>query len=150
MQQTTIKVLRLKPGAELPRYMSAAAAGMDLAALIEQGELTLEPGARVLIATGLAIELEPGYEAQIRPRSGLAFRSGVTVLNTPGTIDCDYRGELKILLVNHGQARAIVRSGDRIAQLVVAPVAHAHLEEVEALSETVRGPGGYGHTGDQD
>src|SRR5215470_16235260 len=102
MQQTSVKVVRLKPGAELPRYMSAEAAGMDLAALVDGGEAVLEPGARLLLGTGLAIELEPGFEAQIRPRSGLALKSGLTVLNAPGTIDADYRGEVKVLLINQG------------------------------------------------
>src|SRR5262249_5066255 len=111
------------------------------------GQAVLEPGARLLVGTGLAIELEPGFEAQIRPRSGLALKSGLTVLNAPGTIDADYRGEVKILLINQGQAPVAIRSGDRLAQLVVAPVARAHLEEVAALTPTARGSGGYGHSG---
>jgi dUTP pyrophosphatase len=130
--------------------MSAAAAGLDLCALLDPGEeeaRVIAPGARSLIGTGLALELPPGYEAQIRPRSGLALRSGVTVLNSPGTVDADYRGEVKVLLVNHGQAPFLVRAGDRVAQLVVAPVERAELLEVEALGETARGDGGYGHTG---
>jgi dUTP pyrophosphatase len=142
-----VEVKRLRPAAVLPRYMSEGAAGLDLAACLESEPLTLAPGARALVGTGLAIALPPGYEAQVRPRSGLALRHGVTVLNSPGTIDADYRGEVQVLLVNHGQEPFVVRSGERVAQLVVARVARAVLVEVPALSDTARGAGGYGHTG---
>ena len=141
----TCKIQRLREGAALPRYMSTGAAGLDLAALVD-GEVVIAPGGRALVGTGLAVELPRGHEAQVRPRSGLAWKHGVTVLNSPGTIDEDYRGEIKVLLVNHGQEPFTVRSGERIAQLVVAPVVQVGLEEAP-LSETARGPGGYGHTG---
>jgi dUTP pyrophosphatase len=142
-----VKVKRLRESAQLPKYMSDGAAGMDLAASLENtSELTLRPGARALVGTGLAIELPPGHEAQVRPRSGLALKHGVTVLNSPGTIDEDYRGEIKVLLINHGEEPFIVRTGERIAQLVIAPVTHVELTETE-LGDTRRGAGGYGHTG---
>jgi dUTP pyrophosphatase len=126
--------------------MSAGAAGMDLAALPET-DVVIPPGQRALVGTGLAVALPPGYEAQVRPRSGLALRYGVTVLNSPGTIDEDYRGEIKVLLINHGAEPFTVAAGDRIAQLVVASVARVDAVEVENLDATVRGAGGYGHTG---
>jgi dUTP pyrophosphatase len=127
--------------------MTEHAAGADLAACLDVPEVVLAPGQRQLIGTGCAIELPVGYEAQVRPRSGLALKHGVTVLNTPGTIDADYRGEVKVLLINLGQGPFTLKSGERIAQLVVAPVAKAQLEEVASLSSTARGEGGYGHTG---
>ncbi len=127
--------------------MTEHAAGLDLAACIDEPEQTLAPGARALIGTGLAIELPVGFEAQVRPRSGLALKHGVTVLNSPGTIDADYRGEVKVLLVNLGDRPFVLKSGERVAQLVVAPVSRARLEEVEQLTSTARGAGGYGHTG---
>jgi dUTP pyrophosphatase len=143
-----INVRVLREGAQLPRYMTAQAAGMDLvAAPAGLAPVAIPPGGRALVGTGLAVELPDGYEAQVRPRSGLALRHGVTCLNTPGTIDADYRGEVMVLLVNHGEEPFTVRAGDRIAQLVVAPVVHARLHIVEALSDTARGEGGYGHTG---
>jgi dUTP pyrophosphatase len=142
-----VRVQRLREGAELPRAMTDGSAGFDLAALPESGECTLAPGARALVGTGIAVELPPGYEAQVRPRSGLALRHGVTVLNSPGTIDADYRGEVKVLLINHGSEPFRVRAGDRIAQLVVAKVASVRLVEAEGLGATGRGSGGYGHTG---
>lgn len=129
-----------------PRYQTEGAAGLDLCAALA-APITIAPGERVLVATGWAVAIPPGFEGQVRPRSGLALRHGVTVLNAPGTIDADYRGELKVLLVNHGQAPFTVARGDRIAQLVICPVAHAELREVEALDGTVRGAGGYGSTG---
>lgn len=135
-------------GLAVPRQQTTGAAGVDLlAALDGSSDLTLEPGARAAVPTGLAIQLPEGYEAQVRPRSGLALHHGVTVLNAPGTIDADYRGEIKVILVNHGEQPYLVRRGDRIAQLVVAPVTAIVLEEVEALDETERGMGGYGSTG---
>jgi len=129
-----------------PRYQTEGAAGLDLCAALA-APITILPGERALVATGWAVAIPPGFEGQVRPRSGLALRNGVTVLNAPGTIDADYRGELKVLLVNHGQAPFTVARGDRIAQLVICPVAHAELREVEALDGTVRGAGGYGSTG---
>jgi len=130
----------------LPCYATAGSAGLDLAAAVD-GELVLEPGARALIPTGLRIALPAGYEAQLRPRSGLALRSGVLLPNAPGTIDADYRGEISVILMNAGHQPFTVRRGDRIAQLVVAPVVRALLVEVESLDETARGSGGFGHTG---
>jgi dUTP pyrophosphatase len=140
-----VRVQRLREGATLPRYMSDSAAGMDLCALVD-GEAEIAPGARLLVGTGLALELPQGYEAQVRPRSGLALRHGVTVLNSPGTVDADYRGEVMVLLINLGERPFQLRTGDRIAQLVVARVARAALEE-GTLGPTRRGAGGYGHTG---
>ena len=129
----------------LPAYQSKAAAGLDLRADIDEA-LRVEPGGRALIPTGLVVELPDGFEAQIRPRSGLALRHGVTILNSPGTIDADYRGEIQIILVNLGEADFCVEPGDRVAQMVVAPVARVHLREVARLSDTERGDGGFGHT----
>lgn len=135
-------------GLPLPAYQTEGAAGLDLvAALDTQSPLTLAPGARALVPTGLVLELPAGYEAQVRPRSGLALNHGVTVLNSPGTIDSDYRGEVRIILANLGQAPFEVRRGDRIAQLVVSPVIHATFVEVSVVSNTLRGDGGFGSTG---
>jgi dUTP pyrophosphatase len=145
----TIPVKRLRPEGDdlpLPAYASAAAAGMDLVADIP-GELTLPAGARALVPTGIAIALPPGYEAQVRPRSGLALRHGVTLLNAPGTIDADYRGEISVVLVNLGRDPYTVRRGDRIAQMIVAPVSRASWRLVDELDATRRGAGGFGHTG---
>lgn len=119
---------------------------MDLAAAVHE-KILLEPGERTLVPTGFAIELEPGFEAQVRPRSGLAVKHGVTVLNAPGTIDADYRGEVQVPLINLGHVAFPIQRGDRIAQMVVAPVAQASVEEVETLSDTKRGSGGFGSTG---
>jgi len=130
----------------LPSYMSEFAAGADLFAAVAS-ELTLAPGARALVPTGLSIALPPGFEAQIRPRSGLALRDGVTCLNTPGTIDADYRGPIGVLLANLGSAPVTIRRGDRIAQLVVAPVSRAQFDLVDELPESARGAGGFGSTG---
>jgi len=130
----------------LPRYATAGSAGLDLAAAVD-GELVLEPGARALVPTGLRIALPAGYEAQVRPRSGLALRSGLLLPNAPGTIDADYRGEISVLLMNAGHEPFTVRRGDRVAQLVVAPVVQAQLVEVATLDATARGAGGFGHTG---
>jgi dUTP pyrophosphatase len=130
----------------LPAYQTALAAGMDLVAAID-GPLTIAPLARVLVPTGIAIALPPGFEAQIRPRSGLAWSRGLTILNSPGTVDADYRGEIKVLLVNLGQDEAEVLPGERIAQMVVARHSRAEMILVEALEETARGSGGYGSTG---
>jgi len=129
-----------------PAYQSEGAVGLDLCAAVEE-EITLGPGERRLVPTGLAVAIPAGFEGQVRPRSGLAYSYGVTVLNAPGTIDPDYRGELKVLLVNLGEGRFVIRKGDRIAQLVICPVARAELVAVPALDETQRGAGGYGSTG---
>jgi dUTP pyrophosphatase len=143
----TIKIKRLrKHHLALPAYQSEHAAGMDLMADIEAA-VTLSPMTRVAVPTGFAIEIPPGFEGQVRPRSGLAFKEGVTVINAPGTIDADYRGEVKVLLVNLGNDPVLIHPGDRIAQLVIAPVIRASIEEVDSLKETVRGDGGFGHTG---
>jgi dUTP pyrophosphatase len=131
---------------ELPNYATIAAAGMDLRANIET-PIVLKPLERSLVATGLFIELPIGYEAQIRPRSGLAFKNGITVLNTPGTIDADYRGEIKVILVNLSNEEFVVNNGERIAQMVIAKHEQAEWIEVEQLNETNRGAGGFGHTG---
>ena len=130
----------------LPRYETALAAGMDLRADIEDA-LVLAPLGRALVPTGLALALPPGYEAQVRPRSGLALRHGLTLLNSPGTVDADYRGEVQVLLVNLSSEPFTLRRGERIAQLVVAPVTHASLVELDVLDTTERGEGGFGSTG---
>ena len=145
-----VKVVRLAHarGLALPSYQSDGAAGMDLlAAVPSAAPLRLAPGKRVLVPTGLVLELPPGFEAQVRPRSGLALRHGITVLNSPGTIDCDYRGEVMVLLANLGNAPFKIARGERIAQLVVQRVERAKLVEVSAIAETRRGAGGFGSTG---
>lgn len=133
-------------GLPLPAYATADSAGMDLSAAVSS-ELVLKPGARAVVPTGFAIALPSGYEAQVRPRSGLAAKNGVTVLNTPGTIDADYRGEVGVILVNLGPRDFTVTRGMRIAQMVIAPVTAAHLSEVSELPRTARGAGGFGSTG---
>lgn len=130
----------------LPSYESEFAAGMDIRAALDE-PIILEPGQRKLIPTGLQMALSKGYEAQIRPRSGLAYRNGITMLNTPGTIDADYRGEIKVLAVNLGDEPFVINHGDRIAQMVIAPVTQATVKEVDDLTETERGEGGFGSTG---
>ena len=140
-----LKVRRLRAGALVPAYMTAGAAGMDLASADEP--ITIAPGQRVAIGTGLALEIPRGFEGQVRPRSGLARKHGVTVVNAPGTVDSDYRGELTVLLVNLGAASHSIAPGDRIAQLVIAPVTQVAIEEADALTTTDRGSGGFGHTG---
>ena len=144
--RVAIKRLPEGEGLPLPAYMSDLAAGADLCAAVAD-DLTLQPGARALVPTGIAIAVPPGYEAQIRPRSGLAFKQGVTVLNTPGTIDADYRGPLQIILANLGDVPVTIKRGDRIAQMVIAPVSRAEFETVDELPETQRGSGGFGSTG---
>jgi len=150
MSHETVRVaVRRLPegeGLPLPVYMSAHAAGADLCAALRD-DLTLLPGARALVPTGFSIALPPGFEAQIRPRSGLALRSGVTCLNTPGTIDADYRGHVQVLLANLGTEPVVIRRGDRIAQMIVAPVSRAAFELVAELPDTDRGAGGFGSTG---
>jgi dUTP pyrophosphatase len=133
-------------GAFVPEYKTSGSAGADVRALLKEG-LVLEPGQRAAVPTGIRIELPPGYEAQMRPRSGLALQKGITCLNSPGTIDSDYRGELKVILVNLGQESVTIDSGDRIAQLVVAPVTRAVFAPAESLGGTARGSGGFGSTG---
>jgi dUTP pyrophosphatase len=139
-----LKIKKLNPEAIIPSYQTKEAAGFDLHSI---EDVILNPNERKLIATGLAFEIEYGYEVQIRPRSGLAFKHGITVLNSPGTIDSDYRGEIKVLLINHSNEKFEIKKGDRIAQAVVAPVIQAEIVEVEELSETKRGKGGFGSTG---
>jgi dUTP pyrophosphatase len=146
----TIAVVRLAhaEGLPLPAYETAHAAGMDLrAAVPEDAPFDLRPGERAAVPTGLTMAIPPGFEGQVRPRSGLALRAGVTCLNTPGTIDADYRGEVKVILVNLGEDDFTIRRGDRIAQLVIAPVTSATWNEVATLDETARGEGGFGSTG---
>ena len=135
-------------GLELPAYETAGAAGMDLrAAVPDDRPLMLMPGKRALVPTGLVMEIPHGYEVQIRPRSGLAFKHGITCLNTPGTIDSDYRGEVKVLLINLGEDEFLIERGMRIAQMVIAPVTQMRVTEINAASETARGSGGFGSTG---
>lgn len=135
-------------GLALPAYQTEHAAGLDLvAAVAEQAPLTLAPGERVLVPTGLAIALPVGFEGQVRPRSGLALKHGITVLNSPGTVDADYRGEVSVVLINHGSEPFVIRRGERIAQLVIAPVQRAQLAVSVVLNETSRNAGGYGSTG---
>src|SRR5262245_44653653 len=140
-----VQVKKLHPDAIIPRYQTAGAAGLDLHAA--PGEpIVLRPGERRLVPTGLAVAIEPGYEGQVRPRSGLALRHGISCVNSPGTIDSDFRGAVAIILINHGTEDFEIRPGDRIAQLVVAPVVRAELVEVGELDETARGSGGWGST----
>ncbi len=148
--KVTVELQRLAhaEGLPLPAYQTAEAAGLDLMAAVPDGEpVTLAPGQYALVPTGLAIALPPGHEAQVRPRSGLAAKHGVTVLNSPGTIDADYRGEIKVILINHGAAPVVIKRGERVAQMVIAPVVQAALVPVAALSATDRGAGGFGSTG---
>jgi len=146
MEQPLIQIKKLHADAQIPRYMTELAAGMDIHAL-PQKTTYLQPGERCLIPTGIAMAIPPGFEVQVRPRSGLAIKQGVTLVNTPGTIDADYRGEIQVIMINHGQDVFKISAGDRIAQLIVAPVSQAVIEEVSELSETRRGSGGFGHTG---
>jgi len=139
-----IRIKKVDQSAIIPQYQSNEAAGFDLHSL---GKYVLEPGERVLVSTGLAMALDKGYELQIRPRSGLAYKHGITVLNSPGTIDSDYRGEVKVLLINHSDNQFVVESGERIAQGVLQEVIHADIEIVEELDDTERGSGGFGSTG---
>ena len=146
----TVAVKRLPhgEGLPLPAYETEHAAGMDLrAAVPEDAPLTLRPGDRHAVPTGLSMAIPPGFEGQVRPRSGLAARSGVTCLNSPGTVDADYRGEVKVILINLGEEAVTIRRGDRIAQLLISPVVQAAWSEVEALDGTARGEGGFGSTG---
>ncbi len=131
----------------MPAYETVNSAGMDLRAYLPDGELVIKPMQRTLVPTGLFMEIPVGYEGQVRPRSGLAIKSGITVLNSPGTIDADYRGEVKVILINLSDVDFVIKSGDRIAQLVIAKCEQMEVVEVETLSETERGAGGFGHTG---
>lgn len=140
--------VKLSEGAVMPVYQTEGASGADIRALIAE-PLEIAPGARCAVPTGVYVEVPVGYEVQIRPRSGLAVREGVTVLNTPGTIDSDYRGEIVVIMINLSDKPFRIASGDRIAQMVVCPVVHGVMEEVEELSETARGEGRFGHTGKQ-
>lgn len=142
----TIKFLRLRPDAQLPTYATARAAGLDLFACNDD-DIVIEPQSVALVPTGFAMELPDGYEAQLRPRSGLALKHAISLPNSPATIDADYRGEVKIILINHGKEPFVVKKGDRVAQMVIAKVEQATFIEVDALSETARGEGGFGHTG---
>lgn len=146
MAEVAVRIRRLSHGTglPLPAYATAGAAGMDV---VSAEDLTIAPGARHAVASGFAMAIPEGYEIQVRPRSGLALKHGITVPNTPGTIDSDYRGELKIILINHGTEDFAIARGDRVAQLVLAPVTQARWSEVEDLDETARGAGGFGSTG---
>ena len=149
-EPVVVQIMRLPHGADLPlpQYQSALAAGLDLLAAVPAGApVEIAPGARALIPTGVAVALPPGHEGQVRPRSGLALRHGVTVLNTPGTVDADYRGELQVILVNLGTEPFIVQRGMRIAQIIIAPVQRAVLVEFDTLNTTERASGGFGSTG---
>jgi dUTP pyrophosphatase len=141
-----VQVKKLRPDATVPRYMTAGAAGMDLSAALD-APVVIAPGDRAAIGTGLAVAIPEGWEGQVRPRSGLARTHGVTVANAPGTVDADYRGEMSVTLINLGREPVTIEPGMRIAQLVIAPVAHAELVEVDQLPATPRGAGGFGSTG---
>jgi dUTP pyrophosphatase len=143
---TKIQIKKLSNSVSIPKYETPGSSGMDVAAHIENN-ITINPGEKALISTGFSIAIPRGYEVQIRPRSGLAAKKNITVLNTPGTIDADYRGEIKVILINHGKEKFVIENGERIAQMVVCPVIQANLEEVKVLSETERGSGGFGSTG---
>ena len=147
-QQITVGIVRLPhgQGLELPQYQSAGAAGMDLRAAIA-GKIVVPPGGRALVSTGIILELPDGHEGQVRPRSGLALKHGMTVLNSPGTIDADYRGEVKVILVNHGEAAFEIEHGMRIAQLVIAPFGQCAIEVRQHVTPSGRGSGGFGSTG---
>ena len=145
-EKQTLKILKTDPRVKLPAYESLGAAGMDLRAFLSS-DILIPPLGRAKIPTGLRIELHTGFEAQIRPRSGLAFKYGVTVLNSPGTIDSDYRGDIEVILINLGESDFFVKDGDRIAQMIVAPVSRANIEIAESITQTQRGSGGFGSTG---
>jgi dUTP pyrophosphatase len=150
MSTVTVQVRPLPhfEGLELPAYETSGSAGMDVRAALPAGDpVTLKPGARAMVPTGLSVAIPEGYEIQVRPRSGLAAKHGLTCLNTPGTIDSDYRGEIKVILINLGAEAFVIQRGERIAQLVLAPVTRLAWSEVDALAETARGAGGFGSTG---
>lgn len=144
-----VRITRVEPhgvGIPLPAYATEGSAGMDLCAAVD-GDIVIHPGSTVLVSTGFAIALPPGFEAQVRPRSGLAIKHNIGILNAPGTIDADYRGEVKVILTNFGRTEFVVHRGDRIAQMIVSPFVRAELREEEQLEETKRGGGGFGSTG---
>ena len=141
-----IQIKKLSNSVSTPKYETPGSSGMDIAACIKNS-IIISPGEKVLVSTGLSIAIPRGYEVQIRPRSGLAAKKNITVLNTPGTIDADYRGEIKVILINHGKEEFVIENGIRIAQMVVCPIVQANLEEVAELSETERGSDGFGSTG---
>ena len=141
-----IQIKKLSDSVTIPKYETPGSSGMDIAAHITNN-IIINPGEKALVSTGFSIAIPKGYEVQIRPRSGLAAKRNITVLNTPGTIDADYRGEIKVILINHGKEKFIIKNGERIAQMVVCPVIQAGLEEVKELSDTSRGSGGFGSTG---
>lgn len=148
MNSTEVQIVR-EPHAQdlpLPEYKTELSAGMDLYAAVNE-PMTLSPGARAMVPTGIRIALPAGTEAQIRPRSGLAAKHGISMVNTPGTIDADYRGEIKVILINHGDIPFEIKRGDRVAQMIIAPVIRAQWKEVQDLDDTERGDGGFGHTG---
>ena len=141
-----IQIKRLSNSVSIPKYETSGSSGMDIAAHIENN-IIINPGEKALVSTGLSVAIPKGYEIQIRPRSGLAAKKNITVLNTPGTIDADYRGEIKVILINLGKEKFVIENGERIAQMVVCPVVQANLEEVKELSDTERGSAGFGSTG---
>ena len=141
-----IQIKKLSKSVSIPKYETLGSSGMDLAAHIKDN-IIINSGEKALVSTGIFIAIPRGYEVQIRPRSGLAAKKNITVLNTPGTIDADYRGEIKVILINLGKEKFVIENGERIAQMVVCPVVQANLEEVEELSDTIRGSGGFGSTG---
>ena len=143
---TKILIKKLSKTAIIPKYETQGASGVDISANINE-DLTLATNESILVPTGIAVSIPQGFEIQIRPRSGLAAKKGISVLNTPGTIDADYRGEIKVILINHGNKPFIIRNGDRIAQMVVCPIVQAKFEQVDELSDTERGSGGFGSTG---
>jgi dUTP pyrophosphatase len=143
---TKIQIKKLSTSASIPKYETLGSSGMDIAAHIKNN-IIIFPGEKALVPTGFSIAIPRGYEVQIRPRSGLAAKKSITVLNTPGTIDADYRGEIKVILINLGKEKFVVENGERIAQMVVCPVVQANLQEVEELSQTARGSSGFGSTG---
>ena len=144
--EVEVKIIRCRPKACLPCYMTEQAAGMDLYVVLD-ADVLLPPGQRVMVPTGIAIALPSGYEAQVRPRSGLALKHGVTLVNSPGTIDADYRGEISVIIINHGETDFIINDGERIAQMIVAQVSRCNWSLVENLEDSQRGSGGFGHTG---
>jgi len=143
---TKIQIKKLSSSVSIPKYETSGSSGMDVAAHIENN-IVINPGEKALVSTGFSVAIPKGYEIQIRPRSGLAAKKNITVLNTPGTIDADYRGEIKVILINLGKEKFVIENGERIAQMVVCPVVQANLEEVKELSDTERGSGGFGSTG---
>ena len=146
MEAVSVKIMKLADDLPLPAYHSDLAAGVDLHAAVET-EVVLQPGERRLIPTGIAIALPQGYEAQVRPRSGLALKHGISMVNTPGTVDADFRGELSVILINHGHEPFTIRRGERVAQMIINKVARAQFEVIDELSVTVRGSNGFGSTG---